>query len=232
MKFSHKRFDLLVGLGACALLTIGCGSDDGSASDETGLSAPTEWLGSTPHLLAVGTIQGETVEFELEGEDAENLDRYFCERNYIVPDIEDESTYSDGYLEKIEVKWLVEVDETEREYQLELLAFDFRAAETGNTFPLVTYDEESAGDLETDSLMATFSWEYEEAGNEVEVDAPGETGSFSFERLDGTPAESNGLVVPDEEGSVGGYIEMSWDNGDEIAISFTTLCGENDLDIP
>ncbi len=222
------RSSLLLFLAAT--LALSCAEDDsGSAS---GAEAPSAWSGDEPHLAAVGSIEGEDVAFFLEGSEAVNVNRFFCERNYVVPSLDDQSDWAnDGYLEKIEVKWLVVVEGSEREYQLELLQHDFGASEDGDTIAVVAFDEDST-ERAPETIMAGFGWQYEEDGNEVEIEALSETGSFVRGTLTGEIDPDNGLVIPDGEGSLGGYLHLEWDNGDRLDLDFTANCGDNDLDIP
>lgn len=241
MKFS-AILSLVISSLVVSCLNAACDGDSGSGDEGAGGgaggpalppqdAAPDSWEGATVHLRAVGRIQGEDINFTFRGESAEDVERVFCERNYIVPDLEDTAAWKDeGYLEKIEVKWLTVLDGTEREYQIELLAHDFSASEDGDRLTVLPLDEEST-ELSNDSLMTTFSWEYEEDGNEVEVDAPSEAGSLVRGELSGKLGP-DGLTIPDGEGTLGGYLHLDWENGDVLDVSFTVNCGENDLDIP
>ncbi|MBP7684801.1 MAG: hypothetical protein KBB95_23005 [Deltaproteobacteria bacterium] len=207
----------------CLLLAAGCGDDSEAPA------APSAWLGDEPHLLVVGTVDGETLHFDLRGEAAASLETLFCERNYLLPDLADETTWDEGTLEKFEIKWRTTEGGVEREYQLELLAHDFDASTDGAMINVVAYDEGDAAQL-PNRIMAALEWEYEEDGQEVERGAAAASGTFTRGAIVGTP--DVGVVVPDGEGSVGGYLHMVSGDGDVLDVSFTALCGDNDLDIP
>ncbi len=208
---------LLVG----AFASAGCG-------DEGGTSAPTAWEGQAPHLVAVGRVDGEDIAFTLRG-DAANGDVVYCERNYIVPSVSDASTWSDGYLEKIELKWDVVVDGIERAYQIELGAHDFSASSDGASLDVVAYDEDA--EQTSGAVNAAIEWEWEADGSEFELGAESETGAFVRGTLTGTPG-ADGVVIPDGTGTFGGYLHLTWANGDFLDVTFTAQCGDNDLDIP
>lgn len=213
-----------LGIGMVGLALAAC-------SDEAmGTTAPASWEGTAPHLVAVGEVDGETIDFTLRG-DAADVGSVYCERNYVVPSLADTSTWSDGYLEKIELKWEVVVDGAERVYQIELAGHDFDASSDGATLDVVAYDEE--GERAGTTLQAAIEWEWEEDGSEHERGAESEDGGGSFMRgmVTGSPG-ADGVVIPDGEGTFGGYLHLTWASGDHLDVSFSVGCGSNDLDIP
>lgn len=219
---------------ACALAmgAFSCAEKDNSGeSTQPTVVSPTKWQGEKRHLVVAGTVDGERVDFELTEDEAADSESLFCERNYVVPNLNDVSTWTDGVLEKIELKWRRTVDGTEREYQIELSAHDFSASKDGSQLDVVTYDAEATL-LEKSSVQASFEWQYEAGDSEVERGAESEKGSFDRGLLKGTPGEAMGVVVPDGEGAFGGYLHLSWKNGDVVDVSFTAECADNDLDIP
>ncbi|UJR82567.1 hypothetical protein [Sandaracinus amylolyticus] len=211
-------------MGTCsrvlfALALVGC------AESGEGRDAPREWQGEATHVDAVGTIDGLAVDFDLDASDAAEV---FCERNYVVPDVDDPATWSSGYLEKVEVKWLVVVDGTEREYQLELSAHDFGASADGQTLSIVGYEEGAARAPTTIQVAADAEWE--EDGSEREHVSLSGTGTFVRGVVTGTPG-GDGVVVPDGQGTFGGYLHLESAGGESLDVSFTVPCGDNDLDI-
>lgn len=197
-----------------------------ACADEARATGPTSWEGQAPHLVAEGMIDGVPVSFALRGEDAGDA---YCERNYVVPSVADTSTWPDGFLEKVELKWDVTVAGTERQYQVELSAHDYAASVDGQTLPVAAYVEDA--ERAAGTVQAAVEIEWEENGRENEHGDESETGSFTRGVFSGTPG-ADGVVVPSGSGSFGGYLHLTWASGDYLDVSFTVACGENDLDIP
>lgn len=194
------------------------GSDgEGGGGAGGGDGAPTEWLGTTPHFDLRGTVDGAAFEQVLSAEQADNTSWAVCERNYIVPDLNDESEWADeAYLEKIEVKVsFLDQDGNPGEFQLELYR-DELLDSVGQTFDIPSDAGVEAG-LEVED--ADYEWEGEATSGTVYLGiASGEPGD-------------NGLI-PDEEGQFGLFVDVQFESGDSVRGSFTVNCGENDLETP
>jgi hypothetical protein len=200
-----------------------------SSCADDGVVAPSTWQGATQHLVAVGVVDGEAIAFELRDTQASDVEKVYCERNYIVPSVSDAATWHDGYLEKIELKWEVEEGGIERAYQIEIAGHDFRHSADGSRLSIVAYDEASM--LSYDTVQAAIEWEWEENGMEYELGGESEVGHFTRALVSGTPG-ADGVVIPSGSGSFGGYLHLTWANGDYLDVSFTVACGDNDMDIP
>jgi hypothetical protein len=67
-----------------------------------------------------------------------------------------------------------------------------------------------------------------ETSDETEYEGDATSGTFHFEQWEGAPGE-DGVVIPDNEGSFGGFFTVTLDDGAEFSASFTANCGENDM---
>jgi hypothetical protein len=214
-----RTFFSTCALVAGSALAVACG-------DASGAAGPTAWEGPDAHLVAQGVVDGVPVAFTLRGQDASDA---YCERNYVVPSVGDSSTWSNGFLEKVELKWDVTVNGTERQYQVELSGHDYAASADGQTLPVVAYDEDA--ERATGTVQAAVEIEWEDDGMEFEHGDESETGTFTRGLFSGT-AGADGVVVPSGSGSFGGYLHLTWASGDYLDVSFTVACGDNDMDIP
>lgn len=194
----------------------GGSSDGGAATGGNGsVDVPDEWLGDTPHAALVGKIGGKDVSVAPSDEDAAKLGVLYCERNYVVPDAEDESTYGDGIFEKVELKYNFFFEEVQAEFQLELANDDLLGV-VGETLEI----GEATGVAAKISLSDADETEYEDEAV---------SGTVKLELLSGTPGE-DGLVIADQTGEYGAYVDVEFASGGFLRGTFTARCGDNDIE--
>lgn len=197
----------------------GDGSDGGDGGGNSTSDVPEAWLGEEPHTHLAGTVAEQEIELIAEGSEAAGVGTVYCERNYIVPDLEDTSTFEDGYLQKVEIKFNFFHLDALAEFQMELEKDDLFAA-VGETLAVGEDAEVALGiNVDEDGPKA----------QEFEDEATG--GTVKLELLTGEPDES-GVIVPSGEGRYGAYVDIQLDSGGTLQGSFTVNCGENDLETP
>lgn len=198
----------------------GGGGEGGTGAEDPTEGAPTAWAGSEPHLDLRGEIAGKVVELNAMGSAAADLGTVYCERNYIVPSLDDTSAWADeGFLEKVEFKFNFFFDEALAEFQMELVAPNL-ADEVGTTLVI------------PDTAEANVAIAVDEDGpNAANYEDVGSGGSVTLEALTGEVGD-DGLTIPDEEGTFALFVDIELESGGALQGSLTVNCGENDLEIP
>src|SRR5262245_38221291 len=118
---AHRSW-LLVLLGIAALAAC---SEDENDSEENGVDAPTSWQGQAHHAIIVGEVLGEPISVDL-GDDAADVDRAACKREYRVPDPADLESFDDGVLREVELNLNIVIDGVEKKIALSLESGDLR----------------------------------------------------------------------------------------------------------
>jgi hypothetical protein len=197
----------------------GGGSGDGDGDGDSSDATASEWMGSAPHLKMAGTVGGEDLSLDVAEAVAADLGTLYCERNYIVPDLEDESTWGDGYLQKIEFKFNFFYEDQLAEFQLEVEIEDLPAQE-GKSFT-----------LGSDAGVAVTLTVDPDGASEEQYEEEGATGTVVVGLVSGTPGD-DGLLMADATGAFGAYVDVELSDGGSMKGSFTANCGENDLEVP
>lgn len=214
------------GGGAGATPAAGAGGEGG----RNGTPA-AGWEGSTPHLTAVGKVASGDVDFTVTGADAANLEVLYCERNYIVPDLEDTAGWAEGgFLEKVELKYNIpEYDGVPAELEVGFLYYAY-GEEPNN--PLTVGAASSDGFTNSAVNIELSISAEDENGEEIyTLEDVAASGKFYLEEYTGEVGE-DGLTIANETGTFGGYLEATLESGATFKLSFTANCGENDLETP
>lgn len=217
----HVGTSIAAALSAGALvLSIGCAPDgDPDGDDDT----PTEWLGTDPHFRAVGTLNGEELDLNVEGDAAADASSLFCEREYIVPqNAAGEFDYANGELVEVKLHAFVTVGGEERKAEIEFKRHDMSADSAGTKLTVVPRNDAS----EPASGELYLEWEWKSAAGEDIYEQSAQTGSVTVGEFTGTPDET-GLLIPDNEGTVGVFATGQWSETESVALSFTAPCGPN-----
>lgn len=194
------------------------GAAGGSADGSGGSEGADAWQGETPHLALSGMAFGKQLVLDEAGDDAADIGTVYCERNYIVPDLDDPSTWVDGYLEKVELKLNFFFEEGLAEFQMELVHAELLTSE-GVTFDIPSEAEANFG-LTTDV----------DGPSEEDFEDVGTSGTVTLELLSGQAGEDG--LIPDEEGVYGAYVDVQLESGGHLQGSFSVNCGKNDLEVP
>ena len=195
----------------------GQGGSNGEDTDD----APKSWLGAEPHVDLVGTVAEQELELVAESSDAADIGTVYCERNYIVPSLDDESSFADGYLQKVELKFNFFYLDALAEFQIELEADDL-PDQVGKTLNI--------GD-DQDAAIALGLNVDEDGPNTQEFEDAASGGTLKLELLSGEPGQ-DGVIVPSGEGEYGAHLDIELESGGFLQGSFTIKCGDNDLEVP
>lgn len=172
-------------------------TDDTTTDTGTALDTVDAWAGEAPHLRVVGRVQGDVIDLDVSGADAEDTGTLYCERNY-----------PKGLFEKYEIKYNLEYKGQPAELELTL-----QGGQDLGSYALADGGPEFGIKIET-----ADGTEYENIGA---------TGSFEVSLVTGTPDGAG--IIPDDTGAVGGYIDVTLDDGNTLQGSFTANCAANDL---
>ncbi len=174
-----------------------------------------------------GSIQGGAVELSVTGDDAADIEILYCERNYIVPDLEDTSAWADeGTSRKWSSSTTSPTSTASRPSSKSASSISTTRRRPRTRSSVGTADEEAFG-VEDVNVEIQLSLD---DGNETEIVDAAKSGKFYLEEYTGEVGE-DGLTIPDESGTFGGYLEATLESGSTLKISFTANCAENDLEI-
>lgn len=209
----------ITGILLCSLM-VACG---GKTEEET--PKLTEWAGATPHFKAVGKLNGETIDIALSESDAADAAKFYCEREYEVPMVNMERDYANGKLGEVKLVGPAIIDGQERYMEIELKKHHTQGDAVGASVTVVPRVD---GEVPAANQM-WFEWEWHLASDESTLfEAAAQSGTFKLGEFTGTP-DSSGLVIPENTGTVGGFINARWSETDEVSISFTAKCTTSDV---
>lgn len=215
--FSGLRAGALA--GAMLASNIACVPGEGGDGDG---GTVTEWLGATPHFRAIGHLNGQDLDLALEG-DAATDTALFCERAYVVPqDGAGQPDYANGELVEVKLHVFLNVGEEEREAEIEFLQHDMSADSAGAKLTVVPRNDAS----EPASNELYLEWGWKSADGEDIYEQAAQTGAVTVGEFTGTP-DDTGLLIPDNEGTVGLFATGRWSEDESVALSFTAPCGAN-----
>ncbi|MFV8755231.1 hypothetical protein ACNOYE_32175 [Nannocystaceae bacterium ST9] len=186
----------------------------------------SEWQGLEPHAELHGEVEGERVDVSVVGEGVA------CKREYEVGDPDDPSSWAgDGRFKEFEVAIDLVVDGVERRYELEFYGHDFPSSEVGRVLTIVGVDEaDPDAPLAADEVHVEVQWEWEAGDEFVAFEAVAIAGSLELREMSGMVG-ADGLVIPADEGSFGGFATIELPEG-ELAVSFTAPCVEVEVETP
>ncbi len=169
-------------------------------------AAPTEWLGSTPHLVIMGTVNGHQMNIQLTDEAALKAVAEFAGKREYLPGTAGAWRYGD-----FEVTLKASIGGVERSIELEFENDDYATTALPSDFQLVAenFPKGSASFLE-------FAAEWEDATGSVNDEVGGFDGTLSLQLDEGTPDDKG--LRPD--GMIGGLVNAR-KNGAAVVISFT-----------
>lgn len=186
------------------------------------VSGPESWLGSDPHLVARGRVNGEEVAIEA---DPAGQDEVWCERVYTVPsDENDQPQYEAGELTDLRIVGLATVEGEDRILVAELKRHDFQSDTPPAETTIVPRDELTP----PERGEVWLEWKWLSISGEPLFESAAQEGLVTLEAYTGSP-DDTGLVVPSGEGSAGGLLRARWKPGEEIAMSFTANCTQSEV---
>jgi hypothetical protein len=201
----------------CCVLA-GCGVSSEDPPGET-------WLGETPHFSAHGLLNGERIDISIDGDGVADGTHVWCEREYQAPVIDGELDLSQVKHVDTTITAQVNVAGEERVFELELMKHALQADQPGTGVKIVPRldDQEPAED------EMWLEWEWSTLDGQDLLESAAQEGTFTLEQFTGTPGEG-GVIIPAGEGFVGGYADARWSVDEQLSISFTVLCTENDIE--
>jgi len=177
-------------------------------------TAPTEWLGPTPHLVIMGTLNGHEMNIQLTDMAATAVAEFAGKREYLPGDA-GAFRYGD-----FEVGLKATIGGVERSIELEFENDDFASVTLPADFALgaENFPKGNAAFLEV-------SAEWEDASGSVNDEIGALTGTLSLLLDDGTP-DDKGLRA---DGMIGGLV-VAENAGETLVISFTVPVAEYEID--
>ncbi|PIE09278.1 MAG: hypothetical protein CSA72_13540 [Rhodobacterales bacterium] len=175
-------------------------------------AAPTEWLGDTPHLVIMGSVNGYT--FDVQYPDLTTADVHAVEvkREYLIDG--DARPY-----QELDFEVQAIIDGVAKKIEGKLNHADFLTLELPATLAL--QGEENPEGAQT---YTEFEFEWETAGTSVNEEHGAWTGTAVLAHDD-----AFGSDTPVADGLAGGFIDAV--NGDDhIVMSFTFEVSEADVD--
>lgn len=178
-------------------------------------TAPAEWLGATPHLVVMGTLNGHVLNIQLTDMAAATAVAEFEGKREYLPGDGGAFRYGD-----FEVGLKAEIGGVERSFELEFENDNFATIALPAEFSLgaENFPKGNAAYLEV-------SAEWEDAAGSVNDEIGGFTGTLSLQLDDGTP-DDKGLRA---DGMIGGLV-VAENAGETLVISFTVPVAEYEID--
>jgi hypothetical protein len=212
-----QTINLVLGI---AVIGTACGTEPST------VTGPEHWLGATRHLSAFGTLNGESIELEINGDTAADLESLACERDYLVPLVDGAPKWDEGVLADIQITGVATAGGMQRFFEIELKSHDFGPDAPGTTIEILPRNDEE----EPGPLAMWLEWEWiDELGDEI-YESAAETGTFTLGAFEGE-VDANGLVIPDGEGWIGGFLYARWSETEDVRLSFSVNCGENEVEM-
>jgi hypothetical protein len=201
-------------LSTLTLASAGC-SDQGRAT-----VGPDEFLGPHFHFVLAGFVNQQEIDIDLPPEVAGDAAQAMCERQYVVPDVDDPGTWADGgSMREIEITAFVEVEGVPLMMQFELKEHDFQSDPDGTVVDVVPRSD--LVDAQPHEMWIELEFEDLEGNRLYEQSA--QVGTFVRGAHTGEPGP-DGLVIPAGVGGFGGWFEARWSVTEELRGSFFVSC--------
>ena len=224
MKFSRHVYPSprVAALG-CTLATLSCVA-------QTEDDMVSEWQGAAAHLVLTGTLEGETLDVNLSGAEAQDPMKLYCELEWEGPPLTPDGLEPDlsmVSLGRIKILAEIQVGGETRWVSLEHKEEDFQAAGAGKSFNVVPpseTEEAGPGDM-------LFEFEYTDAlDGEETLEAFPNSGSFELELFEGVQMASS-VVFEDGSASVGGFLDVSFSASERLTLSYSAPCLVLEVDV-
>ena len=199
-----------------AVLVLALGLTACGASKEA--SQPAQWLGVTPHLQVKGVLSREQVDIDVSGPAAADTTKLWCERHY---QISTSGGKKKGKLSKLTLNAIVPIAGQSRHLVMDIEGVDLQRTLAGNGVTVVPRLRTSP--LQTGQTWLTWYWFINDATGAMLFAESAQQGVFTLGEFTGTPG-SDGLIIPNNQGSVGGHLFARWSEYDALEMSFTAKC--------
>lgn len=209
------------------LLGANCGHSD----DMTGITA---WAGSEVHLRVQGTVHGEMIDINIAAPDAENTVALWCEREYQVPnDVNGKPIYSMGHNSEVRFKAPVTIAGQARLLDFGIKRHNSQVDAAGTVVNIIPRDDANSpcslnNCPKGGPAWMSLTWR-NPADNSVLYKSAAISGTWTLGEFLGTP-DQNGLFIPPNTGTVGGYGSGVWTATESLALTVTAHCTVNQVD--
>ncbi len=214
----------LLSLAIVPVLSLGCPPpEETPPADEL-----TGWLGAAPHVAIQGRLDGEDLDLRLEGAAAADATKVFCTREYVAAD--DGTGNADlttARNTEVKVNAPFTVGDQERVVELEFKKHDFQSDAPDTNVDIVVRDDTQ--DPAADQMWLELEWHLAADDSDL-FESAASDGTFQLGEFTGTPGEG-GVVIPDNEGSVGGFADVVWGVDETLKISVSAPCAANAVEV-
>jgi hypothetical protein len=210
----------------CGFGWMGCGGSNAS-------SAPTKWMGSARHLRIVGTLQGESIDIDINGAAATDTTNLWCEREYQIPtDSTGQPDYAHGHNAEIRIRAPVTINGQMRLADLGLKRHNYQADAPGTDVPVIPRDDANSpctlASCTNTNMWLSWTWR-NPTDQSVTYKSAAQSGDFVLGEYVGTP-DATGLLIPDNTGDIGGFASGQWSATESLAVSFDANCTTTQID--
>ncbi len=211
MRFSAPLFALVLAPG----LAFGDPMIETVTANNSLTAAPTEWLGAAPHLVIMGTVNGNRFDVQAMDLAAADIIEVTMKREYLLTN-NDYNPYRE-----VDFAFAFTHDGIAKAMEAKLTHADFnKLAALPATFALQSAEEYPEGG----NIFTELEYKWEAQGKTVDAEIAEWTGTATLNLDDAYQA-----AKPNGDGMVGGYINAS--NGDNtIVISFTLPVTEFEIE--
>jgi hypothetical protein len=218
-------------VGAFLLVALGSAACGGKSTDPS----VTQWLGSTPHFRALGVINGETIDIDISGVDAQDVTRLWCEREYQAPnDSLGNPIYAQGHHTETRSKAPVTTGGAHRILDLEVKMHDLQADAAGKTVTVIPRDDSNppcvAGSpCRAGVMWLQWVWLNHDDNDSVMYKQAAVSGQLTTGEFTGA-VDATGMFIKENTGTVGAFVTGTWSQTDHLSVSFDANCTVNDID--
>jgi hypothetical protein len=191
------------------------------AEDQADLA---EWKGPSPHLHLTGTYQAEELNLQLPENEAGDIAKLACRREYQAPIVNGKFDMTKAKLFEVKLNGNVTVKGQARKLEIEFKRMSFTDG-VGKSFAVIPRDDTASPGPQ----QMWFEWEWHDAATDDTLDErAAHEGSFFMGEMTGE-VDANG-VIPDNVGTFGGFVTAKWSETETVKLSFTAKCGENEVE--
>lgn len=209
----------------CSAFVVGSALSASCSDAASGVA----WVGDEPHLVAHGTLNGETLDIDVRGADA-IAGMITCERQYSAMPLASDPTMPDlttARFEEVTFDLQLVIGGETRLVEIEVKYHDLQSDPIGTEITVVPRVE--GVDPAADEVV--FEWEWHTVPGDVTYfEESAQSGTVTLESFTGTPGNGT-AVIPEGDGSIGITARVRWSPTESLDISFTAPCQTNDINV-
>lgn len=198
------------------------------------MTALDSWAGPTVHLRAIGMLEGEAIDINIDSQIGENTANLWCEREYQVPTgTNGMPDYSKGHNSEVRFKAPVMIAGQARLLDFGLKRHDTQVDSAGAVVNIVPRDDANPpcslyNCPPNGPAWMSLTWR-NPANNSVLYKSAATSGTWTLGEFIGTP-DATGLYVPPNTGTAGGFASGKWSATEFVTLSVTAHCTINQTD--